>query len=69
MELDGLTKEQLWRLLADAVHINVMYPTHKAYIRDIILKAQADISAEELSLKLNMPLGEAMIILDELSKN
>jgi hypothetical protein len=68
MDVDGLTKEQLWRLLVDSSHANVMYPTHKAYIRDVILKAQVDISAEELSLKLNMPLGEALVILDELSK-
>jgi hypothetical protein len=68
MDVNGLTKEQLWKLLVEAVHANVMYPTHKAYIRDIILKAHADISAEEISLKLNMPLGETMIILDELAK-
>jgi hypothetical protein len=66
MDPDELTKEKLWQLLVEAVHANVMYPTHKSYTRDVILRAKPDVSAEELAAKLNMPLGEALIILDEL---
>jgi hypothetical protein len=45
-----------------------MYPSHKAYVRDVILPAQPDVSALELSERLNMPLAEAMVILEELAE-
>ncbi len=66
MNLEELTKERLWQLLVQTVHSSVMYPTHKAYTRDTILKAKPDITAEELADRLNMPLGEALVVLDEL---
>ena len=66
MNLDEYTKERLWQLLVETVHASVMYPTHKAYTRDSILPQQADISALELSERLGMPLGEALVILSEL---
>jgi len=68
MNLEGCTKEQLWQLLVETVHASVMYPTHKAYTRDCILPQQADVTANELAQRLGMPLGEAMIILGELSE-
>jgi len=43
-----------------------MYPSHKAYTRDTVLPSKPDISAMELSALLGMPLGEAIVILDEL---
>lgn len=67
MNLDEYTKERLWQLLVDAVHASVMYPTHKAYTRDSILPQKADLTASELAERLGMPLGEALVILDELS--
>jgi len=67
MNLDEYTKERLWQLLVEAVHAAVMYPTHKAYIRDCILPEKGDVSAVELSQRLGMPLGEALVILNELS--
>ena len=57
MNLEGYTKEQLWGLVVEAAHANVMYPTHKAYTRDVILKEKPDISPEELAPRLNMALG------------
>ncbi len=54
-------------MLVDAVHASVMYPTHKAYTRDSILPQKPDVSASELAERLGMPLGEALIILDELA--
>ncbi len=68
MNVEEYTKEKLWHLLVEAVHASVMYPTHKAYTRDTILPVQVDISALELSERLGMPLGEALVILDELSQ-
>ncbi|XES76366.1 MAG: hypothetical protein ACBZ72_09295 [Candidatus Bathyarchaeia archaeon] len=66
MGTQEVTAEKLWQILVETVQANVMYPTHKAYTRDVILKEQPDISADDLALKLNMPLGEAMVILQEL---
>jgi hypothetical protein len=66
LNLDEYTKEKLWQLLVEAVHASVMYPTHKAYTRDCMLPQKVDISAAELAERLGMPLGEALIILNEL---
>jgi hypothetical protein len=66
MNLEEYTKEKLWQLLVETVHSSVMYPTHKAYIRDNILPQKADVTANELAERLEMPLGEALVILSEL---
>jgi hypothetical protein len=66
--LEEYSKEQLLQLLVEAVHASVMYPTHKAYTRDSILPANADITANELAERLGMPFGEALVILSELSQ-
>ncbi len=66
MNLEEYSKEKLWQIIQETVHATVMYPTHKAYTRDMILKSKPDITKEELALRLNMPLGEAMVILEEL---
>ncbi len=68
MDLEGYTKERLWQLLVETVHASVMYPTHKAYTRDKILPEKADLTADELAERLGMPLGEAIVILSELSQ-
>jgi hypothetical protein len=67
MILDEYSKEKLWQLVVEAVHASVMYPTHKAYTRDSILPQKGDVSAVELANRLGMPLGEAMVILSELT--
>jgi hypothetical protein len=67
MNLNEYPKEKLWQLLVEAVHASVMYPTHKAYIRDSILPQKPDVSAAEIAERLEMPLGEALVILNELT--
>ena len=69
MNLENYSKEKLWQLLVEAVHASVMYPTHKAYTRDSILPKNVDVSAVELAERLGMPLGEALVILSELTQN
>ncbi|HEX7482649.1 MAG TPA: hypothetical protein VF350_04195 [Candidatus Bathyarchaeia archaeon] len=69
MNLDEYTKEKLWQLLVEAVHASVMYPTHKAYTRDCMLPQKADISPAELVERLGIPLGEALVILNELMQD
>ncbi len=68
MSPEEYTKEKLWAILVETVHASVMYPTHKAYIRESILREKPDITAAELADRLNMPLGEALVILYELSE-
>jgi len=67
MNLEGLTKDKLWLILVDTVHAAVMYPSHKAYVRDVILREKPDVAPTELASRLKMPLGEALVILDELN--
>jgi hypothetical protein len=67
MDFGELTKEKLWQILVEAVHANVMYPTHKSYTRDVLMQQKPNISAEELASKLNLSLGEALVILYELT--
>jgi hypothetical protein len=66
MNLEDYTKEKLWLILVDTAHANVMYPTHKAYTRDVLLHQKPDITPTDLAARLNMPLGEALVILYEL---
>jgi len=66
MNLEEFTIERLWLLLVDTVHKVVMYPNHKAYTRDVILREKPDVTATELANRLHMSLGEALVILDEL---
>ncbi len=65
--LDDYSKEKIWQLLVETAHASVMYPTHKAYTREKVLPEKPDVTPEELAQRLNMPLGEALVILDELS--
>jgi hypothetical protein len=66
MNLEEFTKEKLWLILVDTVHKAVMYPSHKAYIRDVILRDEPDVTPTELATRLNMSFGEALVILYEL---
>jgi hypothetical protein len=45
-----------------------MYPSHKAYTREAILRDKPDITPAELANRLNMPVGEALVILHELTE-
>ncbi len=63
-----LERNPLWLILVEAVHALPMYPSHKAYVRDTLILESPDISAEELSLRLDIPLGEAMVILHEIEE-
>ena len=68
MSVKEYMKEKLWPVLVETVHASVMYPTHKAYTRETILQEKPEITASELANRLNMPLGEALVILHELEE-
>ncbi|MCW3978815.1 MAG: hypothetical protein NWF12_03635 [Candidatus Bathyarchaeota archaeon] len=61
-----LERNPLWLILVEAVHALPMYPSHRAYVRDSLLLEQPEITVEELSQRLDIPLGEAMVILQEI---
>jgi hypothetical protein len=67
MSLEDYTKDKLWPILVETVHALVMYPHHKAYTREVVLQEKPDMKPKELSLKIDIPLGEALVILSELS--
>jgi hypothetical protein len=68
MSLEEYTREKLWPILIEMVHTSVMYPSRKAYTRDTILPEKADTTPTELAARLNMPLGEALVIIYELTE-
>ena len=68
MSLEEYTKEKLWQILVETVHASVMYPNHKAYTREKLLQEKTDITPLELANRLNMPLGEAIVVLHELKE-
>jgi len=68
MSLEEYMKEKLWPILVETVHASVMYPSHKAYTRETILREKPEITPSELANRLNMPLGEALVILHELAE-
>ncbi|MBN1357349.1 winged helix-turn-helix domain-containing protein [Candidatus Bathyarchaeota archaeon] len=69
MSVEEYMKEKLWPILIETVHASVMYPTHKAYTRETILQEKPEITASELANRLNMSLGEALVILHELAED
>jgi len=58
----------LWTVLVETVHALVMFPYHKAYVRDFVLHEQPDVTPKDLAVKMSIPLGEALVILHELRK-
>lgn len=54
--------------MVETVHSLVMYPSHKAYTREVILSEKPEITPEELSARLKISMGEALVILYELAE-
>ena len=62
----GYDAAALWGILTEAVHALPMYKHHKRYVEKVLLPEKPRISAKEMGLVMGMPLGEAIIILEEL---
>ncbi len=60
------TGDPLWPILVETVHAMIMYPHHKSFVRDVILHEKADVSPQDLVISMDMPLGEALVIMSEL---
>jgi len=61
-----LERDDLWKLLVETVHSLPMYRSHKRYVEEIMIKETPQISPQELAIQLNVPLGEAIVMLDEI---
>ena len=66
MTVENYSKNPLWKILVETVHAMIMYPHHKMYIRNVILPDTPKILPEDLALKLGIPNGEVLVILNEL---
>ncbi|MCW4048667.1 MAG: hypothetical protein NWE89_02915 [Candidatus Bathyarchaeota archaeon] len=64
--MEDAKKNPLWLILVETAQNLPLYNAHKAYIRDTILPERPEVTAEELTHRLNMTLGEALVILSEL---
>jgi hypothetical protein len=67
MSLEEYTKDRLWPVLIETVHAMPMYSHHKAYTKEVILHEKPDTRPNELAARLKVPLGEALVILYELT--
>ena len=56
----------LWEILTETARALPMYKFHKRYVERSILPEKPQISAKEMALLMGIPLGEAIIILEEL---
>ncbi len=63
--IQGLQKDELWKILVDTAHSLPMYKNHKRYVEDVLLREKPEISPQEMSVQLNISLGEAIVLLDE----
>ncbi|MEM3130985.1 MAG: adenylyltransferase/cytidyltransferase family protein, partial [Nitrososphaerota archaeon] len=61
-----ICENELWNILVETVHSLIMYPHHKAYLIEKILPENPLITPIELSNRLSIPLGEAIVLLYEL---
>lgn len=65
---EDLKRSPLWPILVEVVHSLPLYPSHKAYLRDFLIVESPEISVEEVSYRLGITFGEAMVILDEVRR-
>jgi len=63
-----LKSSPLWGILVETVKKIPNFEAHKIEVRDEVLPEKPDIAAEELSRLMSIPLGEALVILDELRR-
>jgi transcription initiation factor IIE alpha subunit len=68
MSLEDYSKNELWPVLIETVHSLVMYPSHKAYTRLVILLEKPETTPADLVARLKISLGEALVILHELDE-
>ena len=68
MLFEEFTKEQILELLVDNVHSMILYPQHKKYINKIIQSQKNNLDPKLLAARLDISLGEVLVILKELKE-
>jgi hypothetical protein len=61
----GLEKAEIWKMLVETAHALPMYKNHKRYLEDVMIKEAPKISPQELAVQLNILVGEALVMLEE----
>jgi hypothetical protein len=62
----GYDAATLWQILVETAQALPMYKHHKRYVETRMLPEKPRISAKEMALVMGIPLGEAIVILEEL---
>jgi hypothetical protein len=62
----GYDAAALWQILVETAQALPMYKHHKRYVERSVLPESPRISAKEMALVMGIPLGEAIVILEEL---
>ena len=68
MQIEEYVADPLWPILVEVVHAMVMYPHHKAFIREVVLHEKPESTIQELATELGIPFGEALVIVSELEQ-
>jgi hypothetical protein len=61
-----LERNPLWLILVETAHALPLYVSHKVYVKNTLLIQAPGMTAEEISQRLDISLGEAMVIFHEL---
>jgi hypothetical protein len=68
MQIEEYVANPLWPILVEVVHAMVMYPHHKAFIREVVLHEKPESTIQELATELGIPFGQALVIVAELEQ-
>ena len=59
----------LWLILLETAQTLPMYKAHLNYTKDVLIPENQKITPEELSQRLDITLGEALVILSEINQD
>ncbi len=62
-----LERNPLWLILVETAHALPLYVAHKVYVKNTLLIEAPSMTAEEISQRLDISLGEAMLNFHELN--
>ena len=63
-----LRESPLWPILVETTHSLPLFKQHKNYVKENMLPKNQNITPEEISERLAIPLGEALVIIVELGE-
>ena len=66
IELERYFAAPPWPVLVEVVHSLTMYKFHKKYVSNVLLNENPSITPSDLSTRLRIPFGEAVVILHEI---